>query len=86
MKTTDQVEGNVVTTTPPPSEQHERLLTAHDRCDRCGAQAYAVALKDNLDLLFCNHHFTKHQDVLEEQGFVIIDQTYRLHQSVSATA
>lgn len=83
MNTTDQVEGNVATTTAAPVEQQERLLTAHDRCDRCGAQAYAVAFKDNLDLMFCNHHFTKHQGALEDQGFVIIDQTYRLHQTVA---
>ena len=32
-------------------------LTAMDRCDRCGAQAYVRALLPNgLELLFCAHH------------------------------
>lgn len=32
-------------------------LTADDRCDRCGAQAYVqVTLPSKLKLLFCAHH------------------------------
>jgi len=36
-------------------------LTAVDRCDRCGAQAYVRALLPNgLELLFCAHHNRQH--------------------------
>ncbi|WP_444826196.1 DUF7455 domain-containing protein, partial [Arthrobacter sp. H41] len=35
-----------------------RELTALDRCDRCGAQAYvrAVLQSSGGELLFCGHH------------------------------
>ena len=37
-------------------------LTALDRCDRCGAQAYVrVTLAAGGDLLFCGHHFREHE-------------------------
>ena len=36
-------------------------LTAVDRCDRCGAQAYLrVQLKSGGELLFCAHHGREH--------------------------
>lgn len=39
----------------------QRALTALDRCDRCGAQAYVnVSVTDtSLDLMFCGHHWKK---------------------------
>ena len=51
-------------------------FTAHDRCDRCGSQALAVARKAGLvDLLFCNHHKDKHEDALLDNGWeVVFDQ------------
>lgn len=49
-------------------------LTAADRCDRCGAQAYTVARKADLDdLMFCNHHLEKHRDALLLSGFELIE-------------
>lgn len=40
-------------------------LTALDRCDRCGAQAYHTATKPgNAELLFCGHHYREHRDAL----------------------
>lgn len=36
-------------------------LTALDRCDRCGGQAYVRAeLASGGELLFCSHHWTEH--------------------------
>lgn len=47
-------------------------LTALDRCDRCGAQAYNVATKyHRSDLLFCNHHLREFFDALVESGWVV---------------
>ena len=54
-------------------------FTAHDRCDRCGVQALAVAKKDeHADLLFCWHHKEKHGDTLLDQGWEVIEdyETY----------
>lgn len=32
-------------------------LTAADRCDQCGAQAYVTATVNGTDLLYCLHHY-----------------------------
>jgi len=34
-------------------------LTAIDRCDSCGSQAYVQVKGITGDLLFCNHHYNK---------------------------
>lgn len=53
----------------------ERTLTALDRCDACGAQAYyAVELKAG-DLLFCRHHFSKNEDTLINIAIDIYDKS-----------
>ena len=54
-------------------------LTALDRCDRCGAQAYVRALLPNgLELLFCAHHTREHGRALAEIAVEIQDETRRL--------
>jgi hypothetical protein len=54
-------------------------LTAVDRCDRCGAQAYVRALLPNgLVLLFCAHHNRQHSSALTKIAVDIQDQTDRL--------
>lgn len=42
-----------------------RVLTAADRCDRCGAQAYHVTQHVNGELLWCQHHFREFQTKLK---------------------
>lgn len=60
-------------------------LTAADRCDRCGAQAYVrVMLNSGGDLLFCAHHMRKHDTSLREIASDIQDETNRLHESPAA--
>ena len=52
----------------------EKTLTFHDRCDRCGAQGLVrVAINDDLDLVFCGHHFHTHQEALGGQAEVVVD-------------
>ena len=48
-------------------------FTALDRCDRCGAQAYAQADKPGQPsaLLFCDHHSRKFKDSLLSQGWAV---------------
>jgi hypothetical protein len=54
-------------------------LTAADRCDRCGAQAYVrVVLASGSELLFCAHHGRKYDEKLREIAAEIHDQTERL--------
>lgn len=57
----------------------ERPLTAEDRCDRCGAQAYVRAeLPAGGELLFCAHHSLEHLPKLIEMGALVQDETARL--------
>lgn len=67
-----------------------RTLTKVDRCDRCTAQALVmvvipVAGSDDLDLVFCGHHFTQHEPKLDEAGgSVVVDIRPQLVQAVKA--
>lgn len=66
------------------------LVAGHDRCDRCGAQAYVKtrhhlgkhpdAGPDTVDLLWCAHHFRRHQESLSE--FVVLNETEKLNVSI----
>ncbi|GAA5156706.1 hypothetical protein GCM10023340_45280 [Nocardioides marinquilinus] len=54
-------------------------LTAEDRCDRCGAQAYLrVELLSGGDLLFCAHHAREHGEKLREVATTVVDETHKL--------
>ena len=54
-------------------------LSAADRCDRCGAQAYLrVELVSGGELLFCAHHAREHSDALREVAASMTDETHRL--------
>ncbi|MBV9822212.1 MAG: hypothetical protein JO144_08210 [Actinobacteria bacterium] len=62
-------------------------LTAADRCDRCGAQAYVrVTLPAGSELLFCAHHGREYAPKLRELDARILDQSERLDESQPATA
>lgn len=57
----------------------ETPLTAVDRCDRCGAQAYLrVSLQAGGELLFCAHHAREHGDKLREIASHVHDETGKL--------
>lgn len=54
-------------------------LTAQDRCDRCGAQAYVrVRLASGGELLFCSHHGRKYDEELRKIAIEIQDESDRL--------
>ena len=54
-------------------------LTASDRCDRCGAQAYLrVHLASGSELLFCAHHAREHGDKLKKVAVNVHDETSKL--------
>ena len=61
-------------------------LTRSDRCDRCGAQAYVRATlmaAHGAALLFCGHHFRRHEAALVAAGAAILDERHRLSDSVA---
>jgi hypothetical protein len=61
-------------------------LTATDRCDRCGAQAYVrVTMTSGSELLFCAHHWRDNEVALRQAGARIHDESERLAE-VPATA
>ena len=57
----------------------DAALSAADRCDRCGAQAYMrVTLASGFDLLFCAHHGKEHADKLKQVALKIHDESARI--------
>ncbi len=62
-------------------------LTAGDRCDRCGAQAYLrVELAEGAELLFCAHHAREHGDKLREVAVHVHDETAKLADAPASEA
>ena len=54
-------------------------LSAADRCDRCGAQAYlTVELLSGGELLFGAHHAREHGDALKAVAAKVVDESHRL--------
>jgi len=75
-------EGDVTATITPATP-----LTAVDRCDRCGAQAYVrVTLTNGGELLFCAHHMRRYGEELRKVAAEIQDETERLNETTTASA
>ncbi|WP_240644183.1 DUF7455 domain-containing protein [Antribacter gilvus] len=53
-------------------------LTAADRCDRCGAQAYVRVVLPVGELLFCGHHGRAHAAAYSGVAKHVQDETDRL--------
>ncbi|WP_070319815.1 DUF7455 domain-containing protein [Cellulomonas iranensis] len=53
-------------------------LTAADRCDRCGAQAYVRVVLPVGELLFCAHHAREHAPKFAAVATHVQDETDRL--------
>ncbi len=57
-------------------------LSAADRCDRCGAQAYLkVELQSGGELHFCAHHAREHGDKLRQIAVNVVDETDKLRET-----
>lgn len=59
-----------------------RALTALDRCDSCGAQAYVRVTLANGELLFCAHHASAFKDKLQPVALEWHDETSKLFETV----
>ncbi|UDL15953.1 hypothetical protein QEH42_gp265 [Microbacterium phage Pumpernickel] len=55
-------------------------LTAVDRCDTCGAQAYTRTRFTTGELDLCAHHFTKGEVKIREIALEILDERWRLEE------
>lgn len=64
-----------------PVEVAAYILTAADRCDGCGARAYARVTVNpaKADLHFCKHHFDKHLAKLLETAIDVVNETDALN-------
>ena len=67
----------MTTLSTPTDEAVVYRLTAMDRCDSCGAQAYIAAEINGSELLFCAHHGRKYEDKLREviQAYKLLKQS-----------
>ncbi len=51
------------------------VLSADDRCDRCGSQAYLrVELATGAELLFCGHHAHEYGPKLSQLAVAVHDE------------
>jgi len=68
------------------TEEKSNILNANDRCDACQSQAFIWVNGVNGDLLFCRHHFFKHEEKLREYAFEIVDETYKINETSESSA
>lgn len=61
-------------------EHDSYRLTALDRCDSCGAQAYIRVMIGESELLFCAHHGRRHQEKLSAIATDWHDESSRLYE------
>jgi hypothetical protein len=62
------------------------VLTAGDRCDRCGAQAFVRAVLPAGELLFCGHHGRAHAAALARVALRVEDGTAAVNERPSPAA
>ena len=66
------------TVTPAAPSNAALTMTAADRCDRCGAQAFVRVVLSSGDLMFCGHHAKAYEDKLREKAVDWVDETAAL--------
>lgn len=62
----------------PEVEDTDYALKVEDRCDACQAQAYIQVTLESGDLLFCLHHWKKHQEEILPSALAVVDESERL--------
>ena len=60
-------------------------MLATDRCDRCGAQAYAFAVLPAAELMFCGHCWREHGPALIAADYPYHDGTAALNSPAPGT-
>jgi hypothetical protein len=54
------------------------LLTAKDLCDACSSRAYVYVEFESGELLFCLHHWKKHQNSISETAIEVLDESEQI--------
>ena len=67
-------------------ETKEPTLTAHDRCDKCGAQGWVVTKLVEGELTWCKHHFEKWEKKLTPLSYEIVDERERINKKSESSA
>lgn len=67
-----------VTSSVAPEQAASGILSAHDRCDRCGSQAYVSVILNGGQLLFCAHHYQQYEMALFPLAVAVLDERHRL--------
>jgi len=62
-------------------DRNSNQLTAADRCDSCGAQAYIRATMASGELFFCAHHGAQFKDKLAATAIEWHDESSKLYES-----
>ena len=57
------------------------ILGPQDRCDSCSAEALVWVNGVAGELLFCGHHYNKHESKLKDYAFEIVDERDKLIQN-----
>ena len=57
------------------------VLGPQDRCDSCSAEALVWVNGVAGELLFCGHHYAKHEEKLKDYAFEVIDERDKLIQN-----
>ena len=57
------------------------VLGPQDRCDSCSAEALVWVNGVAGELLFCGHHYAKHEEKLKDYVFEVIDERDKLMQN-----
>lgn len=68
------------------TEEKTDILKATDRCDRCKSQAFIWVNGVSGDLLFCRHHFLKHEDAIRAYAFEVVDETWKINHKSESSA
>jgi hypothetical protein len=67
-------------------KEKSNILNASDRCDRCNSQAFYWVNGVSGDLLFCRHHFLKHEDSIRAYAFEVVDETWKINHKSESSA
>ena len=57
------------------------VLGPQDRCDSCSAEALVWVNGVAGELLFCGHHYNKHEEKLKDYAFEVVDERDKLVQN-----
>ena len=61
-------------------------LVLADRCDRCGSQAFVRVFIGESELMFCGHHYTKHEAGLAGSATHVQDERHTINKAPSISA